>query len=89
MERRDWSLKALKELRYIDSLDDELRAKSLENWTKIYLEPEDFLEKIDLPISDLEQFAELFYKNIAFLNEEKNKIQSQQSDNQKIQKFFN
>jgi hypothetical protein len=88
MERRNWSLKSLQELRYIDSLDEELRAKSLESWTKKYLDDEDFLGKLDLSVGQLEQFSELFFKNIAFLKEEKNKIQSQLSDNQKIQKFF-
>ena len=34
MERRNRSLKALSELRYIDTLDSELKAESLKKWVE-------------------------------------------------------
>lgn len=89
MERRNRSLKALSELQYIDTLDDEIRAKSLENWVEKYLQNQDFLHDLDLSTDELEKFAELFYKNINFLKKQKDKIQNQLQENQKIQKFFN
>lgn len=88
MERRDWSLKALKKLQQIDTLDDELRAKSLENWVLKYLEDEKFLTNLDLNRNELENFSELFYKNISFLKTKKDELQQQLKANQDIKKFF-
>lgn len=88
MERRDWSLKALKKLQQIDTLDDELRAKSLENWVLKYLEDEKFLTNLDLNRNELENFSELFYKNISFLKTKKDELQQQLKVNQDIKKFF-
>ncbi len=66
MERRDWSIKALEELIYIDSLDDEQRAAGLERWVGKYLDDSEITD-FDLPTDKLLQLEELFYKNINFL----------------------
>jgi hypothetical protein len=66
MERRDWSLDALNEFIYIDSLDDEQKAIGLEKWVKKYLDQND-ISDIDLPKDKLIQLEELFFKNINFL----------------------
>ena len=89
MERRNWSLEALEKLQYIDSLDDEIRGKSLESWSKTYLQSKDFLLNLDFTQSELEKFSELFYKNINFLKEQKTKIQQDLKQTQNIKKFFN
>ena len=89
MERRNWSLEALEKLQYIDSLDDELRSKSLENWSKTYLQSKDFLSNLDLTYQEIETFSELFYKNINFLKEQKTKIREELKQTQNIKKFFN
>ena len=70
MERRDWSLKALKSLQYIDSLDSEQRASSLQKWVEDYLVNHQ-IEDFQLELIELEQLSELFYKNISFLKEYK------------------
>ena len=88
MERRNWSLEALEKLQYIDSLDDELRGKSLEGWSKTYLQSKDFLSNLDFTQSELEKFAELFYKNINFLKQEKTRIREELKKNKNIKKFF-
>lgn len=88
MERRNWSLKVLNELQYIYTLDDEQRVKSLEKWVQTYLQESDFLEKLQLSVYELDNFSELFYKNIQFLKEQKNLLQDKLQENDKIKKFF-
>ncbi len=68
MERRNRSLKALKELIQIDSLDDEQRASRLKSWVERNLQDTPITD-FDLPLDELRQLSELFYKNIQFLKD--------------------
>jgi hypothetical protein len=91
MERRDRSIKALKQLIFIDSQDDDIiRAESLVRWGNEYLpanslpnRPLDF----DLELKDLKLMSELFYRNIDFLKKHREKVRKQILENQKIGKF--
>jgi len=87
MERRDWSLKALSELKYIDSLDSELRAESLQKWVKSYL-THNKIEEFDLNIQDLNSLSELFYKNISFLKNHRNRMKEAIDNHKKIREFL-
>jgi len=87
MERRDWSLKALSELKYIDSLDSELRAESLKKWVELYL-TNNTIEEFDLSIHDLNSLSELFYKNISFLKNHREDMKSQINNHRKIREFL-
>jgi len=87
MERRNWSLKALSDLRYIGSLDSELRAESLSAWVKLYL-THDNIEDFDLNLQDLNFLSELFYKNISFLKEHREGMKSQINNHKKIREFL-
>lgn len=88
MERRNWSIEALKQLRYIDSLDDDQRAQRLMVWSKEYLS-DNKIENFDLVLDDLEELSELFYKNVLFLREYQNKINSELKEHHKIKEFLN
>ncbi|RXJ56379.1 hypothetical protein [Candidatus Marinarcus aquaticus] len=88
MERRDWSLKALKELQFLDSLDDQERADGLVRWGTKYISNEDESLDFDLEIQDLERLSELYYKNLQFLKNYKNKMQDQMRKNRKMQTFL-
>lgn len=70
MERRDWSIKALGELRRIDSLESFDKADALVKWFEIYLS-DNLITDFDLELDDLVQLSELFYKNIKFLRNQK------------------
>jgi len=94
MERRNWTLKSLEELIYIDSLDDEQKAESLVLWVDKYTKGETAL-KIETstfnPIlnkSQLSIFLELFYKNIIFLKNRKLYIKEQIDSANKIKSFL-
>jgi len=87
MERRNWSLEAFSKLSHIDSLDDYDRAYSLQLWTSEYMD-EDFLSNLDLEINDLKLFSELFFKNINFLKEHKQRISKELNKNKNIKKFL-
>lgn len=87
MERRDWSLKALSELKYIDSLDSELRAESLQKWVELYL-THNKIEEFDLNIQDLNSLSELFYKNISFLKNHRKDMKHQINNHKKIREFL-
>jgi len=87
MERRDWSLKALADLRYIDNLEDELRAKSLKEWVDSNLS-ENKIENFDLQLQDLNSLSELFYKNISFLKEHRKDMKEQIDNHKKIREFL-
>ncbi len=87
MERRDRSLKALKELIYIDSLDEHQKAPSLKRWTERYL-AEDIKDSFDLELSDLQNLSELFYKNIRFLKEYRYELKKEIDEGKNIKKFF-
>jgi len=88
MERRNWSIEALSNLKYVDSLDDDYeKAYSLQLWTSKYME-DDFLSNIDLKEDDLKFLSELFYKNIKFLKEHKVTIHKELNQNKNIKKFL-
>ena len=87
MERRDRSLRALSELRYIDSLDSEQRAESLKKWVVKYL-TETKIEDFELQIDDLHSLSELFYKNISFLKEHRKNLKFEIDNHKKIREFL-
>ncbi|MAD42737.1 MAG: hypothetical protein CL623_10160 [Arcobacter sp.] len=87
MERRDWSVKALKELIYIDSLDSSLKADSLVRWHKKYLE-ENNIEDFDLELEDLKYLQELFFKNINFLKNHKEESRLELIKMKKMKRFL-
>jgi len=87
MERRDWSIKALKSLQYIDSLDAELRASSLQKWVEDYL-VDNHIEDFNLELKDLENLSELFYKNISFLKQYREEMKTQIDEHKKIREFL-
>jgi len=87
MERRDRSLKALKELIYIDSFDSYERADALVGWYNKYLSSVDITE-FNLDKEDLEKLLELFYKNINFLKEHKEQTRKDIIANKKMQRFL-
>jgi hypothetical protein len=87
MERRDWSVKALKELIYIDSLDSNLKADSLVKWHTNYL-VENKIEDFDLELSDLKHLEELFFKNINFLKNYKEETRLELIKMKKMKRFL-
>jgi len=87
MERRNRSLKALEELKYIDSLDDQQRAKQLLAWSNNYV-TESIVESFDLSLENLKELAELFYRNIDFLKLYRDEIKIQLDNKDKIKSFF-
>ncbi len=88
MERRDWSLKALEELNYLDSLDTEERAQALVKWNNKYL-IETKITDFDLEQDDLLKLSELFYKNIDFLKTHKEEVRQSMVENRKMKRFLN
>jgi len=87
MERRNWSLEALKKLIYINSLDPVDRAKALIPWVETYL-PNDGIFNFDLEIDDLKKLAELFYSNISFLKKHKEETRLELLKIHKMRKFL-
>ena len=87
MERRNRSLKALSELKYIDSLDSDLRAESLKEWVELNLEKNN-IEEFDLEKEDLDSLAELFYKNITFMKKHRQNMKKQIDNHKKIREFL-
>lgn len=87
MERRNWSLKALEELIYIDSLDSFEKADSLIRWNKEYLS-ENTISDFDLELYDLKRLSELFFKNINFLKNHKEDTRKELVNLQKMKKFL-
>lgn len=88
MERRDWSLKALQELRFLDSLDDQERADGLVRWGTKYISNEEGSFDFDLDIEDLKTLSELYYKNLQFLKNYKTQMQEEMRKNRKMQTFL-
>lgn len=72
MERRDWSLKLLSELIYIDSLDSYEKADALVVWHNDYFKNHNTIESLDLNSKELENLEELFFRNLNFLKEQQN-----------------
>jgi len=87
MERRDWSLKALLDLRYADSLESEQRAEALKSWVELYLSHET-IENFDLNLKDMNSLSELFYKNISFLKNHREDMKKQIDNHKKIREFL-
>ena len=87
MERRNRSLKALEELTYVDSLDDNQKAVSLQRWSEKYLTL-DMNDSFDLEIVDLRKLLELFYKNINFLKDYRKDLKKEIDKGKDIKKFF-
>lgn len=88
MERRDWSLKALRELIYIDSLDSYEKADSLVKWFENYL-TDNKIQDFDLELEELKNMEELFFKNINFLKNHKKTAKKDLDETIKMQKFLN
>lgn len=86
MERRNRSVEALNQLKYIDTLDDEERISGLQRWVQSYLSSEDKLE-FDLEFKDLQILLELYYKNINFMKSFNSDIQQQMAENKKLKAF--
>ena len=87
MERRDRSLKALKELIYIDSLDSFEKADALVKWFDDYLK-DDSIENFDLELNDLKRLEELFFKSINFLKNHKEETRQELVKMQKMKRFL-
>ncbi len=87
MERRDWSLKALNELTYIDSLEPSEKADALIRWHKSYL-TNDTIEDFDLELIDLKKLQELFFKNINFLKIHREDTRQELVKMQKMKRFL-
>ncbi len=88
MERRDRSLKAIKELTYIDSLDSFEKADGLVRWFDDYLK-DDSIENFDLELNDLKRLEELFFKSINFLKNHKEETRQELVKMQKVKRFLN
>jgi hypothetical protein len=87
MERRNRSIEALSSLKYIDLLNDELRAKLLQDWVEKYLVDSN-IEDFDLEKHDLNVLSELFYKNINFLKQHRVNIRQEIEEYKKIREFL-
>ena len=88
MERRDRSLKALKELIYIDSLDSFDKADAIARWFNSYLK-DDSIENFDLELADLKKLEELFFKSINFLKYNREEARQEIIKMQKMKRFLN
>jgi hypothetical protein len=87
MERRNWSIKGLTELIYVDSLDDSERAQGLTRWVKEYLTDHQITD-FDLELDDLKRLSELFFKNIDFLKKYKEHTRKEMIKNRKMKNFL-
>lgn len=89
MERRDWSVKGLQQLQYIDSLDpDEIKAKALVSWVNTYLTNGSQIEDFDLNHNELKRLEELFFKNMSFIKKYSSEVKKELDDFKKIKKFL-
>ena len=87
MERRNRSLKALKELIYIDSLESFTKEDALVVWYDDYLK-DDTIENFQLELSELKELEELFFKNINFLKNQKEETKDELAKIQKMKRFL-
>ena len=88
MERRNRSLKALEEFKYIDSLEaDDFKAQQLKKWVEKYITDTN-IEEFDLTLTELKSLEELFFKNLNFLKSHQSSIKNELDKNQKIKKFL-
>ena len=87
MERRNWSIKLLKELIYIDSLESYDKADSLVSWYTEYFSKSS-INDLDLELSDLKILEELFYRNINFLKEQQKQAGEELKNIKKMKSFL-
>ena len=87
MERRDWSIKLLKELIYIDSLDSYEKANNLVSWYSEYFSKSS-INELDLEVNDLKVLEELFYRNINFLKEQQKQAGEELKNIKKMKSFL-
>ncbi len=87
MERRDWSLKALNDLKVIEALDDFERANSLIVWVEKYIPNNQSIFNFDLDEDDKSTLMELFYRNIEFMKEHREKTKQQLDEMRNLKKF--
>ena len=87
MERRDWSIKLLKELIYIDSLDSYEKANNLVSWYTEYFSKSS-INDLDLEVNDLKILEELFYRNINFLKEQQKEAAEELKNIKKMKSFL-
>ena len=88
MERRNWSLKALEELKLIDSKDDFNRASALIIWVEKYIPNDQAIFQFDLEEDDANFLMELFFKNIEFMKEHREKTKEQLTEMRNVKKFI-
>ena len=89
MERRNRSLKALDELKYIDSLvDNNKQAEYIVLWYEKYLDGKNFNEVFDLPQEKLKFLSELFFRSINILKTYHQSLRLQLQNQDKIKSFF-
>ena len=87
MERRDWSIKLLKELIYIDSLDSYEKANNLVSWYREHFSKSS-INDLDLEVNDLKILEELFYRNINFLKEQQKEAAEELKNIKKMKSFL-
>lgn len=87
MERRDWSIKLLKELIYIDSLESYEKANNLVSWYSEYFSKSN-INELDLEVNDLKVLEELFYRNINFLKEQQKQAGEELKNIKKMKSFL-
>ena len=87
MERRNRSIKALDELKFISYLEEEEKAQRLILWANKYLEKGN-INDFDLELKDLESLSELFYSKLEFLNIKKDKTKDELDQSKKLKKFM-
>lgn len=88
MERRNWSLKALEELKLIDSKDDFERASALITWVERYIPNDQAIFQFDLEEDDASFLLELFFKNIEFMKKHREKTKEQLTEMRNVRKFI-
>ena len=88
MERRNRSLKALEELKILESKDDFDKANSLVLWVEKYLPNEQSIYQFDLEEDDANMLMELFYRNIEFMKEHREKTREQLQEMRNLKKFI-
>lgn len=87
MERRNWSLEALKQLVYADSLDPDQRANALTQWHNKYL-VDNKITDFDLELDDLKILEELLFKSINFLKVHKEDTRQELLKINKMKRFL-
>jgi len=87
MERRDWSLKVLSELNYIDSLDMYEKADALVAWYNEYFK-NNSMENLELNLEELLRLEELFFRNLTFLKDIHEKTAVELKNIKKLKNFI-